>query len=75
MSKKTLRTVEQKKVVIDLPKQLLEFLRQHERDMNASVSEYLQHSIICAVRADIEASAFFPELEIAKRWNLDKLLS
>ena len=63
-------------VVIDLPKQLLEFLRQHERDMNASVKDYLQHSIICAVRADIEASAFFPGLpEIAKRWNLDKLLN
>jgi len=75
MNKEEIEYIELK---LRVPKAIVDFLRAHETDLEGSVEEYLEYSIVAGVNADIDSDIFpfedYDEIESVKRhWGLDKV--
>jgi hypothetical protein len=65
--------IEFEEVTLKIPKAIMKLLRDNEKSLEETAIEYLEHSLVDMVRADIETQdCFVPTPRgIVERYNLD----
>jgi hypothetical protein len=65
--------IEYEEVNLQIPKAIMEFLRDSEKSLGETATSYLERSLVDMVRGDIDSrDCFVPTpREIAERYNLD----
>jgi hypothetical protein len=67
------REIEYEQVTIKVPKAIMKFLRDREKNMDQTAKEYIEYNIVHIVNSDIRAGDVFvsdPE-ELADSWKLN----
>jgi hypothetical protein len=67
--------IEFEEILVKMPKAIMNFLREHEHELDEKIEDYLQRAIISVVRADIETNnVFVPSpIELANKYNLQPI--
>lgn len=65
-----MNNVEKEKITIELPKNIMNFLRVFFQNPE---KEYLEHSVFCAIKADLDCGEVFQE-DLGGKYGLTKIL-
>jgi len=65
--------IEYESVTLKIPKAIMKLLRDSEKSLEETAIEYLEHSLVDMVRADIETQDCFvlTPRQVVERYNLD----